>query len=529
MPSPLLPSLFGVAILAIGQIVGDNSSNSGNEIDRPALLREAHELASQVAPEERAGILSRVAHGAGILKIPEAKSWSQELFDLAANLKRQERETVQESAASAMSNVDPAAALTMLLAVKPAPPPEFRGHVFAPFHHNVPETQTTSAIFTRYFEHYGVAGLPELERAAQNLATHGDYPFSAWSKIVVKLRATDSRQGQHVVKKILNAAAVAPYQPDPMQDELMQFLIESSPVLPASTKRELVQIGVKRILDSSQKDSDDWRGEYNIAMGPNPAKFTNSTDATLYRYLATIRNGDPELADSLLKTRPELAAAPQPEAGGTRGGFMSISVRSSARSGSGSGLEAPSAPRVLREPPRLPPQFTRERDVMNIIKESSSDPKGALAAADALNDDVARAKVYAQLASGRCCDPGTAAELLTKANALCARQDGEDQMDCLIDIASASLTRNDAKSYEDAVARFFQVASQAQKRGRDLSLISRLNVGVLARGIDSYPQRTLAAIRTIPDIKLRAEYLADAGMANIRGRREYGEIVMDME
>ena len=116
------------------------------------------------------------------------------------------------------------------------------------------------------------------------------------------------------MKQILNAAASAPYEPDLMQDDLMQFLEESSRALPASTKRDLVHIAVKRILDSFQKNSDDSRGEYDISMGPNSAKFTTSTDVTLYRYLATIRKGDPELAESLLKTRPELAAAPQPEA-----------------------------------------------------------------------------------------------------------------------------------------------------------------------------------------------------------------------
>jgi len=478
--------------------------------------------------------------------MPEAKSWSQELFDLTANLKPQDRESVQQSAVSAMSKADPAAALKMLLAVEPAPAPEFRGHVVAHFHHNVPEAQTTSAIFARYFEHYGVAGLRELERAAQNLATHGDYPFGAWSKIVLKLHVSDSGQVQDIVKQIRIAAGSASYQPDPMQDDLMQFLEESSRALPASTKRDLVQIAVKRILDSSQKDSNDSRAQYDIAMGPNPAKFTNCTDATLYRYLATIRNGDPDLADSLLKARPELAAAPQPEAGGSHGRFISMgtSVRFDAPAGSasgfmgsegGSGFGTPSAPPASREPPRLPLQFTRERDVMNIMKESSSDPKGAIAAADSLEDDVARAKIYSQLVSGNCCDPGTAAELLTTAKALCARQDGEDQMDCLIDIAAASLTRNDAKSYGDAVGRFLQVASQARKQGRHpmldarhLTLISRFNWGVLARGLDSYPQQTLAAIRTIPDINLRAEYLANAGISK-QGMRQYGEIVMDVE
>ena len=38
MPSPLLTTLFGIAILAIGQIVGDHSSNSGNEIDQSIVL-----------------------------------------------------------------------------------------------------------------------------------------------------------------------------------------------------------------------------------------------------------------------------------------------------------------------------------------------------------------------------------------------------------------------------------------------------------------------------------------------------------
>ena len=47
--------------------------------------------------------------------------------------------------------------------------------------------------------------------------------------------------------------------------------------------------------------------------------------------------------------------------------------------------------------------------------------------------------------------------------------------------------------------------------------------------MEAYPQETLERIRTIPDIHLRAECLAGAGVPKYRSAWEAGEIVMDME
>ena len=553
----------GCAFAALAQTAMPDSKPDDRS-PGPALLREAHALVTRLPPEEGVQVLSGAAHAAGVLNLPETRSWARELFDLAAKLNKaptfgtlpagleekraaftryaieQQRQTVREAAAGAMAKPDPEAALAMLPGAKAPSVPEGVGLMGGGVGGGGGglEGGVAGAVFSAYFVQKGVAGLPRLQTTALEMAQGDGYPYSAWTGILGKLSATAPAEARAVAVQAL--AAYDQHRPQavfPFQDDFLRFLQACSPSLSAAERRAALQSFVKHVPG---KEPVAGSGSYHVAAGGGTAGFTNRGDAILYRYLRQIRALDGEFAEELVKSRPELAAAPPLGTGSPRSGAMAggtfvagtggvsgtgeVSGEVAARfnttvttgerppAQSSAGNPAPATPATENQAPQMPADWLRYRESNRVLMLAQTDRAAALAAADSLTDEGARAWVYARLAGGLGAKNRDAAiELLGKAKQLAAGlTDPGAQLDTQAAIAQTALL---LQEYETFDATFPQV----------LSLQSRLaDRPRMGPGEDRYliwnamrvrPAATLAAIRELADLKLRGRLLVESALA----------------
>jgi hypothetical protein len=499
--------------LSLAQVVG--KPEVGDEVDGPAILREAHAVAAKLAPAERAQVLSMVAHAANMLTMPEAESWARELFDTSASLDPTTRLTAQMAAAAAMSKQDAVAALAMLQALEPPPQPSGGaigiGFGTADRHNDVP-----SRVFFAYFGEKGVHGVPQLKVAARSLSRVGGYPFAAWSNIVLELAAQAPAQAQAVFLEVVSAVEQTSLQVfGGGGRELMEFLQATSSAMPQPAQRAAIRRLVQRIL--TQPDAE-RPGHYRLTVGHQSAQFTNNIDAMLYVCLPTIRSMDPELAEELVNSRPELAAAPAhdpPRQGrviGYGGSFYATGDKS-----------VTSPPPLSLEQEELRAKHrrewelarARENEVNDLTELAWNDPEGALRAAETLTNADARAAVYVHVAYRYLAgDPKRGAEMLAKAKAVLPDvKDDRLKLECIIGIAQAALVLRDYATFERALAQTLAYTTSGPpplRFGRMHDLIDN--------AMRKRPQQTLAAIRATRDIAARARWLAEAAIA-VSGKR----------
>jgi hypothetical protein len=306
--------LFGLAALAVrGQQASPQTArpqataqSSGQEKQNLAidLLQRSHDVGRQLPLYARLSLLPRQIRLVSQWSPNLALEWANEMFTVSLEVKGKGRLAAESNAISMLARLDPDRALGLLhstIAEESADK-----SLDATWKH-----KAALSVFTAFAERDGEAALPMLEREAENLAAGGRYPYSAMgfalSQMVQKGWRDNRPQAISMIQKFLDGACarydlgVRGYQEDL---EFGHMLRAVAGYLPPESARPAVRLLVKNLL-ATDITKNQYRAE-EVTQDGQIEKTDNAIDSALVLFGSMIARNDPELAQELQSTRPQL-------------------------------------------------------------------------------------------------------------------------------------------------------------------------------------------------------------------------------
>ena len=485
-------ALSVVCLSIIGTLLASDAPRS-NRADAASLLLDSYRAGKDLAPSERAILLTFLCKTASEHNLSYTTEWAQEALRIAVQLPPDwNRLAIQKNALAALSYANPERAMALLRSMDL--PVELDNGVF-------PEDLRSDAartIFQNYWLQKKPLGLDEVRSTAAYLGQTGQYPYMAVGSILTDLISHQKKANPEIpgsARSIL-FDAYASYQRGSRfrseDEEFVEFLESLRAFLPPALLKSGVEIAVERL--TLQKDPAEYHYISRVQTQKGTATFHSRTDELLFELLPLVRQVDAALADKLLERDQALKQA------GAAGGTVVASE--------GAMIVGSSASPEKQE---LALQSSRAQEVREI---ASDHPEQALALSQTISDPVLRAAAMADVAQSR---PTQAGEIRSAiAKIVPAMHTGEERLRVLSALAEASWAAGDIAGFHDALAKAFSLGEELFEEDMDAHPGQATYVvesyGTLAElvktGARVDPTTITAMVHQVDNIQLEAFLLA---------------------
>ncbi|HWC17756.1 MAG TPA: hypothetical protein VG498_12120 [Terriglobales bacterium] len=453
-----------------------------------SLLQQSHELNSQFPLQEQLSLLRQQAQMASEVQPELARQWANELFLLAGQEKAPGRANWQDAAMAILARLDPDRALELLHAMDLTNPEATSKSPFPP------AGALVRQVFQVLVSRDGEAALPVIEREAAFIGAKGTYPYAAVgaavSSLVSKYWINDREHAIEVQQSVLNRM-FATYSTTPHtyfgDIQFGEMLKISFPRLPLDSIQPALQLLVKNLLDT---DTSKYQFHADVyTHDGQSAKADNAIDAALL-WLGVLINRDPELAQQLGSTRPQLREG------------LEYSKEGRIRSGGFGGMPGPPKP--------LPPD--PERDAHNeAVRLADIQPDMAIAKAESLPAGPERSQTLLQVArtiAGN--DPDRATQLAGEVSGGDKAGDEEMQLSIISVKAAVAAAHRSQAELHNLLQSGFALASHSSSEpwwSHD-GLTNLVQIGM-----QNDPNLTMAFLQGLPSSTTKAHLLLQAASA----------------
>lgn len=462
-----------------------NGSPEGSNSTVVNLLEQSHDLNPQFDLGVRINLLQRQAEAMSRADWELGQAWAQELLALARQTKGSLRSFTESSAMSILVRLNPDRAVLLLHSLSKEEPQEGSTP-------SLPNGQLVLRVFDVLVERDGVSALPVLEEEAARIGADGAYPYGALGNAamqsVLKEWATNRQHAVDVVQKVFDQAFTR-YSEAPREYaddfEFAKMLQEVSGGLPHETVQPALRLLVKNLLATdTTKFKYGFEAEVFTADGKT-AKADNPIDATLLYFGSVINRIDPELAQQLESTRPELQMALQYAQDGR---LRSASLH----------------------PARRP---LNAEPAMDAVRLANINPEAAIAKAEQLPEGDRRANAMLSIASiiaGK--QPERAQELIAEVEGNNKTGIPELQLEVISAKVSVAAAQDKNDETRELLRQGFALATpiitELQTTGR-ATFVPGLSQ-LVQIGMQNDPDSTTAFVQSLPVSRLKAELLLGA-------------------
>lgn len=469
----------------------ENAPSASSNSTVVGLLQQSHDLNPQFSLGTRINLLGRQADAMSRVDAELAQAWVQELLSLAAQAKGNLRSMAENSAMTILVRLNPDRALLLLHSLSKEEPQEGPTP-------SLPNRQLVQRVFEVLVERDGVKALPVLEQEAARMGADGGYPYGplahAAIQSVSKEMATDRPHAVEIVQAVFDRA-LQKYKEAPHgygdDFEFGQMLQVFAGVLPHESLQPALRLLVKNLL-ATDTSKYQFQGEAYTDDGKT-VKADNAIDAGILFFMGLINQMDPELAQQLESSRPELRMALEYAKDGR--------IRSGMFNGNGQS-------RIHLHPPD--PNAEIGTDAMRMV---SFNLDAAIAKAKEVPDDARRADTMLSIAreiAGS--QPARAQELIAEV------EDGNktDIPELQLDVISAKASLAAAQGKKDEIRELLQqgfalalpIITELQKNG-NVFFIPGLPQ-LIQLGMRNDADSAITFVQSVPASWLKADLLLGA-------------------
>ncbi len=453
------------------------------------LIKRSYALDEQVADRSRLGLLNTQISVASKLDKELARAWAHELFERALEDKNT---TAQFMAINALSRDDPEEGMSMLVQLDAA--------ALAPNDHEFPGagavTMTPRFLFKDFAHKNGKAAMPKILATANAMGNKGRYPYAGVMAAAVETK--DDGLIEHTARQLL-----ARYQqridPDVAGFDFAEMLNYSQGQWPKELLKTAVELAVAGLQNYPVNDGNKSYS-MKLQVGDGSATAHGPVEMGLLYIAYLIKRTDPELWTILLKTYPNLSAAPEGGPGAPHSTWtMSVSSFDD------------------KTPPTIEEQ--KHEALMEIRRQVFDDPDKAEKIIHALSDPATRAEaaaIAAQLTADRY--PEKSAAFAAEAERATSEiKDPKIQFKSACAQLHSDAANNNRAAIPDDLDKTFQLADKVMRKTRDEGhdtgyLISPL-VEAAHDAIKLDPELTIAHIESIYLPYEKAQLLTAAASA----------------
>jgi hypothetical protein len=466
-------------------------STVGDEAQVMSLLQQSHDINQQLPVSARFYLLTQQAQLASQMRVDLGRAWANELFTLSFQGNGDERSTTQESAMGILARLDPDRALVLLHSMSMEEPETYRTT-------SPPKIQLVQRVFEILSARDGISAIPLLEQEAALLGAEGHYPYGALGfaamRAVSKEWPNDRPRALEGVQSVFERAFARYSQSGHGYFDDCEFgnmLQVVAGYLPGESVRPGLRRLVKNLLET---DTNKYRfhAEVRTSDGKS-ARVNNAIDAAILHFGALINRLDPELAEQLKSTRPEL----QPALDYAKDGRQSMGKF---------GVE----PKNVR-----PPDPSGERGADALIF-SHINPEVAIAKAEQLPDDDKRASTMLAIARAIAGDyPERAAELIIEIQRRNKPIDDEMQLNLISAQASVAAAQDKKNELHELLQRGLEAANhiiREQQRTDSLHFVDGV-ASLVQIGIQNDPNLTISFLQSLSPSDTKAALLLEAAWA----------------
>jgi hypothetical protein len=462
------------------------------------LLQESHNLVRQLpVSSPLINLFAGQAEMVSRLRPDLGREWANEVFTLSFQTKADERSLLQNRAMRILIRSDPGRAVELLHSLNIEDP-------VADWAISPPEMQLVDEVFRVLVARDGANALPLLQQEAERLGVQGHYPYAALGyaamQATTKDWGSDNQRAIRVLRSVFEPAFARysqnahGYLDDVEFGKMLQVL---SGGLPLVSVQAALRMLVKNLLAT---DTRKYQFEAEVYTNDGQtAKVHNTIDATILLF-GTLINRDPDLAQELGSTRPELQTALEYTKEGRE---RLLSIRGQ-------------RPQILQSADAA---YENRMDALHL---SHINPEAAIAKAERLPHDDKRASTMLEVACGIAGDyPERARELVAEAQSENKPIDDQLSLNLIAAQAFVAAAQNKKDELHELLERGFKSAHriilQQQKTG-DIQFVAGL-VPLVQIGMQNDPDLTIAFIESLSPSYLKAQLLgAGASALSLRMR-----------
>ncbi|MGB9464582.1 MAG: hypothetical protein WBR10_05675 [Candidatus Acidiferrum sp.] len=457
------------------------------------LLQQSHNLSQQFPVSMRLmNLLPRQAEMVSRLRPDLGREWANELFTLSFQTQGAQRSFVQNVAIRMLVRLDPERALELLPSLSiEEPVPKWAT--------SPPEMQLVQEVFEVLAARDGESALPLLEQEAERLGVQGHYPYTALGYAAMRATSNDwghdNQQAIRILQSVFEPAFARysqnahRYFDDLEFGKMLQVLAGG---LPLDSVKPALRLLVKNLL-ATETGKYQFEAEVYTSDGQT-AKVHNAVDATIL-FFGTLINRDPELAEQLKSTRPELQTALE---------YAKFGRERSLNFG------------PARQPRNMQSVDSGAEARMDAVRLSHINAEAAIKKAEQLPDDDKRTSTLLEVARGIAGDyPERAAELIAESQSGNKPTDDQLQLNLISAQAFVAAAESKKDDLDELLQRGFESANRIlleQQRTGTIQIVAGL--GPLVQiGIQNDPNLTVTFIESLSPSYLKAELLLGAASA----------------
>ena len=456
-----------------------------------SLLQQSHDIDQHLPVRARFYLLTQQTQLASQKRADLGRAWANELFALSFQGNGDERSTTQESAMAILARLDPDRALVLLHSMSLEEPETY-------FTTSPPKMQLVQRVFEILAARDGISAIPLLEQEAALLGAEGHYPYGALGfaamRAVSKEWPNDRPRALEGVQSVFERAFARysqsghGYFDDCEFGNMLQVI---GGYLPGESVRPGVRTLVKNLLETDISKYH-FQAEVRTNDGES-AKVNNAIDAAILHFGALINRLDPEIAEQLRSTRPELQLA--------------LDYAKDGRQRMGKfGME----PKSVR-----PPDPSGERGADALIF-SHINPEVAIAKAEQLPDEDKRASTILEVARTIAADhPERAAELIVEIQRRNKPMDDERQVNLISAQASVAAAQDKKNELHELLQRGLEAANHIileQQRTGTLHFVDGV-ASLVQIGIQNDSNLTISFLQSLSPSDTKAALLLEAAWA----------------
>jgi hypothetical protein len=471
--------------------------STGGDATIISLLQQSHDLDPQLPVSLRLKFLSQQAQMISQLRTDLGREWANELFTLSFQTKGDQRSFVQNTAMDVLIRSDPDRALELLHSLN-MEEPEGKWAI------SPPKMQLVRRVFEVLVARDGASALPLLEQEAEVLGVQWHYPYFALGYAAMQATSKDwGNDNQHAIQVLESVFEPAfarysrtahGYFEDFEFGRMLQVLAGG---LPLNSVQPALHMLVKNLLATDIRKHQ-LQAEVRTSDGKS-AKVDNAIDATIL-ILGSLINRDPELAQQLESTRPELRTALQ---------YTKAGRQSSLKFG----------PSLLQNIYSTNGDAETQMDALSL---AHINPEAAIAKAEQLQDEDKRASAMLEVARAIAGDyPERAAELIAETQRRNKPIDDQMQMNVISARVFVAAAQNKKDELHELLQQGFESANHllsGEQRTDGIPFTADLEPLVQV-GIQNDPDLTITFIASLSPPFLKAALLLEAATALSLGRR----------
>ena len=466
-------------------------STVGDDAQVMSLLQQSHDINQQLPVSARFYLLTQQAQLASQMRVDLGRAWANELFTLSFQAKGDQRSTTQLSAMGVLARLDPDRALVLLHSMSMEEPETYRTT-------SPPKMQFVQRVFEVLAARDGVSAIPSLEHEAALLGTEGHYPYGALGfaamRAVSKEWPNDRPRALEEVQSVFERSFARYSQSGHAYFDDCEFgnMLQ---VFAGYLPRESLQTGL-RMLVKNLLEADINKYHFHAEVRTSDGKIAmvnNAIDAAILHFGVLINRLDPELAEQLKSTRPELQLA--------------LEYAKDGRQSSGNfGWEMKNV---------RPPDSTGEKRADALIF-SHINPEVAIAKAEQLPDEDKRASTLLEVARAIAGDyPERAAELIVEIQRRNKPIDDEMQLNLISAQASVAAAQDKKNELHELLQRGLEAANHIileQQKTDTLHFVDGV-ASLVQIGIQNDPNLTISFLQSLSLSDTKAALLLEAAWA----------------